>query len=261
MARGYGKSGISWPVQERTSDPIAKFFQEGSKLSWHWNWNKNWKSILPETSKDLTIDAEFVAMIFAPDYLDNGVELDPSVQIVMGYNEPDHNDASVAVHQSARDAAIAWTHLAKLRETHGVKLASPAIAGNIPWLQEWFAQIPDDTRPDYLTVHIYTTTFDDFVRQVVNFWNLFRLPIIVSEFAMHSFAPGVPPPTDMQQVHDFMGQITQWLDQTDFIAKYSWFGAVRDGYNLHGVSPLNRLMDEHGELTALGQQYVAGGHA
>jgi hypothetical protein len=71
-----------------------------------------------------------------------------------------------------------------------------------------------------LTVHIYTTTFDDFVRKVQAYWDAFGLPIILSEFAMQvrlgpqtvyrvaygqSFAPGVPPPSSQQQVHDFMG--------------------------------------------------------
>jgi hypothetical protein len=35
------------------------------------------------------------------------------------------------------------------------------------------------------------------------------------------------------------------------ISKYCWFGAVRDPYNLHGVHPSNRLMDEQGNITAL----------
>jgi len=34
-------------------------------------------------------------------------------------------------------------------------------------------------------------------------------------------------------------------------SKFSWFGAVRNEAHLHGVNPLNRLMDENGELTPL----------
>lgn len=33
--------------------------------------------------------------------------------------------------------------------------------------------------------------------------------------------------------------------------RYAWFGAVRNGYNLHGVHELNRLMDAEGNVTAL----------
>lgn len=33
--------------------------------------------------------------------------------------------------------------------------------------------------------------------------------------------------------------------------RYAWFGAVRNGYNLHGVHEFNRLMDAQGNITAL----------
>jgi len=71
---------VSWPCQEGTSDPLQKFFGEGSvranyqaltdedangqTLAWHWNWNKNYKACLPGTSPDLKIDAEFVPMMY-----------------------------------------------------------------------------------------------------------------------------------------------------------------------------------------------------
>ncbi|CAD6588949.1 MAG: hypothetical protein TREMPRED_005206 [Tremellales sp. Tagirdzhanova-0007] len=67
---------------------------------------------------------------------------------------------------------------------------------------------------------------------------------------LKSFDPDVPPPQSQQQVHNFMGQATKWLDETDYIIKYAWFGAVRDPENLHGVHPFNRLMDEQGEITS-----------
>lgn len=51
-------------------------------------------------------------------------------------------------------------------------------------VQEFFLLIPEDSKPDYLTIHIYTTTFDSFVSRVEEYWNEFQLPIIVSEFAM-----------------------------------------------------------------------------
>lgn len=118
--------------------------------------------------------------------------------------------------------------LAKLRTT-GTKLASPAISHDMAWLsvrermtssadrQKWFSLIPPETRPDYLAIHVYTTTFDSFRQKVEEYYRLFGLPIIVTEFAMTSFDPNVPPPQTMQQVHDFMGQTTAWLDATPWI--------------------------------------------
>lgn len=41
---------------------------------------------------------------------------------------------------------------------------------------------------------------------------------VVQELIGQSFDPNVPPPSSMQQVHDFMGQTTKWLDETEYIA-------------------------------------------
>ncbi|ORX34699.1 hypothetical protein BD324DRAFT_634526 [Kockovaella imperatae] len=254
-----GKAGISWPIQERSSDPVLEFFPQNSNLSWHYNWNKNYDSLLPETKPGLTIDAEFVPMIFAPDYLDNGVELQDGHRLVLGFNEPDHHDASVAVQTSVETAVEAWIRLARDRKP-GVKLASPAVAHDIQWLETFFKLIPPDTKPDYLAIHVYTTTFVNLQERVEVYWKTFHLPIIITEFAMTSFS-GAPPPRDVQQVHDFMGQATKWLDETVYIYRYAWFGACRNPANLHGVHPLNRLMDDDGRLTPLGHQYVSCGHA
>ncbi|EIW67991.1 hypothetical protein TREMEDRAFT_69512 [Tremella mesenterica DSM 1558] len=253
-------AGISWPVQERTSDPVAIFFQPVSKLSWHWNWNKNWDRVLPETTPDLKIPAEFVPMIFSPNHLNDGVDVPQQWRVLMGFNEPDHDDPSVATKCSPAEAAVAWTKLAALRKYPHQKLVSPGIAWDFEWLRNFLSLIPAHIKPDYLNVHIYTTTFDSFQSQVKRYHSEFGLPLIITEFAMHSFNPMVPPPRNQQQVHDFMGQVTQWLDKKDYIAAYSWFGAVRDGGNLHGVHHFNRLMNEEGKLTPLGRQYVFGGH-
>ncbi|RSH80618.1 uncharacterized protein EHS24_009200 [Apiotrichum porosum] len=226
--------------KEVTSDPVALFFQPGS----------NWDVLLPGTTPGLNINAEFVPMIFAPSYLDNEFKLQDGWRMLLGYNEPDHVDPSVAVKTTPEVAAAAWVELAKLR-TGGTKLVAPAIANDLDWLKKWFSLIPEGTKPDYLAIHVYTTTFDSFKAKVEEYYHTFGLPIIVTEFAMTSFDANVPPPQSQQQVHDFMGQTTAWLDATPWIERFAWFGAVRDAYNLHGVHEFNRLMDQTGVLTPL----------
>lgn len=108
------------------------------------------------------------------------------------------------------------------------------MAHNIAWLkvgadafrllrltaQEFLSLLAPDEMPDYIAVHVYTTTFDSFKSTVEKFWDEFRLPIWVTEFAMtvcltgrssdielivQSLSPLVPNPRNQQQVHDFMG--------------------------------------------------------
>ncbi|WVQ80320.1 hypothetical protein IAT38_002425 [Cryptococcus sp. DSM 104549] len=256
-----GKAGISWPTQERTSDPVAKFFGPDSKLSWHWNWSKHWKGdIVPETSEDLEINAEFIPMLWSPDLNGDGHHLQEGWKLLMGFNEPDHSDTDVCSPRSPQEAVDSWVDMASWRsDPDDQKLVSPAVAGNIDWLKEFLSLIPEETKPEYLAVHLYTTSFDDFVNKMEMYWNEFQLPIILTEFCMQSW-DGAPGPEDQQQVHDFMGQTTKWLDECDYVVKYAWFGAMRDANNLHGVHPFNRLMDEDGEITPLGYQYMYGGH-
>lgn len=138
-----------------------------------------------------------------------------------------------------------------MRAKHGIKLVSPAVAHDLRWMeasgcvptlshiptltsQRFLSLLPRDERPDFLAIHVYTTTFEAFRSRVEKYWTTFGLPIWVTEFAMtvsrarsilpaeltclENFDPNVPPPSSQQQVHDFMGQTTKWLDETDFIA-------------------------------------------
>ncbi|WVR03504.1 hypothetical protein IAU60_000495 [Kwoniella sp. DSM 27419] len=256
------QAGISWPTQELTSDPIAKFFQPGSRLTWHWNWSKHWKGpILPLTSPDLQINAEYMPMIWSPEQLDDGHRLQVGWKLLLGFNEPDHGDPTVAAKRTPQDALPVWIAMSKLCTEPDQHLVSPAVAVSTDWLKEFFAIIPPATMPKYLAIHVYTTTFESFKSIIENYWQTFQIPIILTEFAMQSFDPNVPGPQNQQQVHDFMGQTTKWLDETPYIHKYSWFGAVRDPYHLHGLHAFNRLMSESGEITPLGEQYIKGGHA
>lgn len=48
-----------------------------------------------------------------------------------------------------------------------------------------------------------------------------------------------------------MTDAMKWLDSTDYVVKYAWFGAATNADNLHGVGEANRLLDAGGKLTAL----------
>lgn len=91
--------------------------------------------------------------------------------------------------------------IAALRKQHGIKLVSPAVAYDLGWMkvshhapvlllrlcsmhQTFLRLLPSDARPDYLAVHIYTTTFEAFRKKVEEYRRVFGLPIWVTEFAM-----------------------------------------------------------------------------
>lgn len=43
-----------------------------------------------------------------------------------------------------------------------------------------------------------------------------------------------------------------FMDKTDWVERYSWFGAMPQPV----VSPVNALLDKGGNITALGKQYI-----
>jgi hypothetical protein len=44
--------------------------------------------------------------------------------------------------------------------------------------------LPDQAKPDYLAIHVYTTTFESFRDMVEKYHRTFGLPIMLTEFAM-----------------------------------------------------------------------------
>jgi hypothetical protein len=50
--------------------------------------------------------------------------------------------------------------------------------------QEFLSLLPDQARPDYLAIHVYTTTFESFRDKVEKYHRTFGLPIVLTEFAM-----------------------------------------------------------------------------
>lgn len=82
------------------------------------------------------------------------------------------------------DGYPSWMELCRLRTNTHLKLASPAVAFDLQWPRDFFALIPRETWPDYLAIHVYTTTFDSFKALVERYRSEFGLPIIITEFAM-----------------------------------------------------------------------------
>jgi len=49
-----------------------------------------------------------------------------------------------------------------------------------------------------------------------------------------------------------MATTQEFMDKTDWVERYSWFGAMPDPV----ISPVNSLVDKKGSITPLGKQYI-----
>lgn len=211
-------------------------------------------------------------MLFDKNFLDNSDTLQKGFTEIMGYNEPDlQTDNGVSSYIDPVTAAGIWkTQITTLRSTYPtIKVQSPVMASDQAWLSTFFATICPPPysakdgwgdcpyKPDYVAMHLYTTDPDDFMSTVSAFQKTFGLPLVLSEFACHSFGTNSNPST--ADVSTFMQKTTSWMEKQSWLVRYAWFGTVRDSTYLYGVAETNRLMDVTGQLTDLGKQYMNGG--
>ncbi len=105
-----------------------------------------------------------------------------------------------------------------------------------------------DVPPDYIAVHYYGTDVTAFESYVQNVYNLYGLPIYITEVASTA--------SDITSVTDFMTGILDWCDQQNWIAGVYWFAASRTA-NIQQNLPLAALMNPDGTRTPLGDTYCS----
>lgn len=96
----------------------------------------------------------------------------------------------------------------------------------------------------------YDTNSTAFIEYITDFHNTFQRPIWVTEWACQNFT-GVQQ-CSQKQTNDLMATTQGFMDKTDWVERYSWFGAMPDPV----VSPVNALLDKAGNITPLGKQYI-----
>jgi len=160
--------------------------------------------------------------------------------IVHYFNEPERNGIS------AEEAANKWfSQVLTLRHQHGKKLVSPSCASDENgqnWLADFMNRVASDP-PDYVGLHYYGTDANaarKYIEMMHNKWPQHR--VFVTEIASIS--------RDQGQVYAFTKDIANWMDGTDWVEEYGFFGCMRnmaDGF----VSPAAQLMNGDGSFTPL----------
>ncbi|KAL1760559.1 glycosyl hydrolase catalytic core-domain-containing protein [Schizophyllum commune] len=249
------KAGLAWP-NGRYDD--ARQFTKTGKVSWYvyYTWS-------PSPVRGL--DLEFVPMYWGERQTEqfSGSINDTidayDVKHVLAFNEPQQEgQADINVTR----ALELWTdYLLPLRDAYGVKLGSPAPTSapdGMTWLQD-FCNAIDEARGsdgcpevDFIALHWYDVDADNFKTYMEDFHDAFPgKSIWVTEWACQNFNSGAQ--CSYADIITFMNETQSWMDETDWIERYAWFGAMRD---LQGVNADNALLDKDGDLTDLGQQYI-----
>jgi hypothetical protein len=182
----------------------------------------------------------------------------PDKKYVMTFNEPDGAKSGGGTNIEPDDAAEAWAEIAKLRED-GYLVSMPATTGSengFEWLQSWNESCWDMYEEtgcefDFVNAHWYGAFagLAAWVGRLHEAWPDYG--VWITELAL-------PEPADREEVVAMMNQSLRWLDQTEWVDRYAWFGAFREEDANGWTGDVVALLNDDGGLTDLGATYMGG---
>ncbi|KAI0824605.1 glycosyl hydrolase catalytic core-domain-containing protein [Trametes gibbosa] len=239
------KAGLAWP--NANYDDINQYLSTG-KVQWYYNWSPD----------PIRTDIEFVPMLWGTRQTsdwDNNINRTIQqyhVTHLLGFNEPEIVGQS---NISPTDAATEWkAHIEPLKGL-GVLLGAPAPSGapqGKQWLVNWMNACQGGCTVDFMPLHWYDTNSTAFMGYLQDYHDTFQKPLWVTEWACQNFNQP-DQQCSLQDIVNFMNATQKFMDDTDWIERYAWFGAME---NLQGVNQENALMSSDGHITTLGQQYI-----
>ncbi|KAL1296821.1 hypothetical protein AAFC00_004447 [Neodothiora populina] len=257
------KRGLVYVSSSDNSKDDKIWSGEGSDLTWYYNYQA-----FP-TTVYIASQLEFVPQLWGGpadpendrsfyDAVKNLITDHMNITHVLGFNEPDATESGGSG-VSPQDAATVWKRqFEPLKRDYGVLLGAPAVTGGPSghqWLQDFFtacSAISGNTscEVDFIPVHWYGN-FEGLSSHVsqVNSTYANVSDIWVTEFACANCSQ-----FDSQA---FFNDSTSWLDEQDFVGRYSYFGAFRS--DISNVGPNAAFLNPKGKLTSIGSWYL--GHS
>ncbi|KAK7695626.1 hypothetical protein QCA50_000262 [Cerrena zonata] len=239
------KAGLAWP--NGPWEDLNQYRSTG-KVQWYYTWGPS----------SINTDMEFVPMLWGSDQASQWQHTiqqtisQRHVSHVLGFNEPQQSGQS---NISAVDAAFLWKDQIEPLKSQGIRLGSPAPSSapsGRQWLLDWLDACQGGCTVDFIALHWYDINSTAFIQYLNDFHDTFQRPIWVTEWACQNFnAPDQQ--CSLQDVVDFMNATQAFMDTTDWVERYSWFGAMKD---MSGVNQDDALMDNSGRINTLGQQYI-----
>jgi hypothetical protein len=225
-------------------------------------WNYSWGSeFIPEQKKFTA--SEFVPMTWGgrnAESLEARLKKDVlpaikrrDVKRLLAFNEPDGKEQA---NMSPELALELWPQLEKL----GIPLCSPSpVHPDRDWMTAFMKGVKDKQyRVDYIGVHSYGgTSAGAFKKKLQQVHQLYEgRPLMITEFAVADWNTK----GDHKKNHHspakvlaFAKEVLPWMEQQDWIIGYAWFS-----FGMHqSQGYTSALIDDDGQLTALGKYYVS----
>jgi len=226
-------------------DQIANF------VTPHVRYLYNWSPNPPQEARDHGL--EILPMFWGTRDIDAFQQyvVEGYAQTILGFNEPNEPGQC---NLNPWDAAGIWKQYIQPKKALGYNLIGPAMSSNpngLTWTSQFF-QACDGCTFDGLAVHWYDVDAYAFIAYIQNYHNTFNLPIWVTEFACQNYNGGAQ--CSMDYIYEFMGIVTSFMEQQDWVVMYCAFGAMIGLPD--GVNQDNELMGWDGKPTNLGYQFL-----
>ncbi|KZP28384.1 glycoside hydrolase family 128 protein [Athelia psychrophila] len=170
---------------------------------------------------------------------------------VLGFNEPNEPGQS---NLTPASAAALWQQYIQPLKNEGYALISPATSSDpngLPWMQAFLAECGSTCTFDGMAAHYYDVTSAGLIAYINLWYTTFGKPIWLTEFACQNFNGGLQ--CTQTEVYEFMYAVTEYMDNTSWVARYCAFGVMTD---MQGVNVYNQLMAADGWPTSLGENYI-----
>jgi len=174
------------------------------------------------------------------------------VTAVLGMNEPQQTGQS---NLTPQEGAAMWRTYLEPLKAQGIRLGSPAPSSapsGKTWLLDFLTACAGACSVDFIALHWYDVNATVFQNYLIDFHNTFNRTLWVTEWACQNFN-NASAQCSQEAVNEFMNQTQSFMDKTEWVERYAWFGAMR---NLSDVNEANALMDKNGKITPLGRQYI-----
>lgn len=205
-------------------------------------------------------DSEFVpSLSTVKQLIDIGVAVNNSDGWLSGFNEPD----TASRYISPKDAAAYWYYIEAVADQEGIKLTSPAMSPvGMPWLwdmvREYRRMFGTSPRFDAVNIHVYDNSpasaqaYILDVRAQMVAWGYGDSELWITELGSYC------PDTTTQQTSQFMIEIIDWLEETNYVQRYAWFtNRVPIDSNWSNYKPCELVNHETETITPLGVLYAS----
>ncbi|TBU32061.1 glycosyl hydrolase catalytic core-domain-containing protein [Dichomitus squalens] len=215
------KAGLAWP--NGNSIDINQYLSTG-KVQWYYTWGPS----------SIQSNIEFVPQLWGTKQLSqwdssiNDTIRSLNVTHALGFNEPEISG------QAAQGTGY------------------PARLPGAEQLTSWMSACGGGCTIDFVAVHYYDINSTGFVEYLIDYHDTFQKPVWVTEWACQNYN-NANEQCSQRDVVDFMNATQQFTDETDWLERYAWFGAMED---MQGVNSADALMSSGGKINQLGEQYI-----